>query len=80
MLIAARRFPTQGYRGLQWQATTESVSGLVKGHFGTETIQALIYRFLVKIIFSTVPRKRRSLPRIEAKLCFRALPASGETI
>ena len=43
MPTATRRYPTQGYQGLQGQATAESVSGLVEGRFGTETL--LFHRF-----------------------------------
>ena len=39
---ATRRYPAQGYQGLQRQAAAESVSGLVEGHFGTETIHSLV--------------------------------------
>ena len=35
---ATRRYPTQGYQGLQGQATAESIWGLVEGRFGTETV------------------------------------------
>ena len=38
VLTATRRYPTQEYQGLQGQATAQSVSGLVEGRFGTETV------------------------------------------
>lgn len=51
VLTAKRRNPTQVYQVLQWQATTESIiSGLVHGHFETETIHSLIDRFSLSIL------------------------------
>ncbi len=45
MPTATRRYPTQGYPGLQGQATAESLSGLVEGRFGTETVRCCFTAF-----------------------------------
>ncbi|CAM9568678.1 unnamed protein product [Sphacelaria rigidula] len=62
VLTATRRYPTQGYQAPQWQAPTGSLSGLVEGHFGTETIHSLIDRFSLSIVSPTLNLTKILLP------------------
>lgn len=54
MLTATNPHPTQGYRRLQWRATTGSVSGLEERHIGTERTYSLNDRFSLSIVSSTL--------------------------
>ena len=59
------------YQGLHCQATTNSVSDLVEGNVGTETIQALIDRFSPSV-------KSSNPQRIKAKCFPNIYPPLGE--
>lgn len=50
VLAASRRYSTPGYQGLQRPDSTETVSGPVEGHFGTETVVFRLTAFTLNLI------------------------------